>query len=213
MSSVARKPLLGGQYGTAAAEKKDRKASFEAGLQGNFAPKPGFDLSVFWKRCVVRPGFCMTILVSRGAGGDRRLALDPDGGRLGGAAAHRQFRLGRYRLDLFARPGRRRQRAMAGRGRCQCAAMAGRGPGGDLVAAARRYRVDRRITAIPAMRHCREWGVDSPRDVLFLQNQSVRPISAACSDLCRGAIMLKMKEWSHELRFHDHRHRRTGAAA
>ena len=73
-----------------------------------------------------------------GAGRDRGRAVGADGGRLGGAAAHRQFRLGRYHLDVLAWPRRRRQRAVAGRGRCtQCAAMAGRGAGGDLVAAAR----------------------------------------------------------------------------
>ena len=57
----------------------------------------------------------MTVLYLAGAGGDCRVAFGPDGGRLDGAAADRQFRLGRYDLDLFARPGRRRQRAVAAR--------------------------------------------------------------------------------------------------
>lgn len=48
-----------------------------------------------------------------GTGGDRAIALGPDGGGLGGAAAHRQFRLGRYHLDVLARVGGRRKRAVA----------------------------------------------------------------------------------------------------
>jgi len=61
-------------------------------LKGNFALKPGFDLSVFWKRWL-STGILHDNSVSRSAGGHRHSALDPDGGRLGGAAAHRQFRL------------------------------------------------------------------------------------------------------------------------
>ena len=96
--------------------------------------------------------------VSRGAGCHRAVAVGPDGGRLAGAAADRQFRLGRHHLDLFARPGRRRQRAVAGRGRrAERPAMAGRGAGRDLVAAARRayrdpHRGDRRRPALCGLR-------------------------------------------------------------
>ena len=49
--------------------------------------------------------------IPRGTGSDGGVARDPDGRGLGGTAAHRQFRLGRYHLDVFGRPGRRGQRA------------------------------------------------------------------------------------------------------
>src|SRR5882757_7899459 len=85
----------------------------------NLGPKPGFHSCVFCK-CWPFPGIIGILhdrFLSGSAGGDGRLALGPDGGRLPGAAANRQFRLRRYHLDVFARPGRRRRRAVAGRGR------------------------------------------------------------------------------------------------
>src|SRR6202012_3664526 len=76
--------------------------------------------------------------VPLGAAGDRAVAVRPDGLGLPGAAAHRQFRLGRHHLDVRGRAGRGGERAVADRGRrTQRAARTGRGAGCDLVVAAR----------------------------------------------------------------------------
>jgi len=87
-----------------------------------------------------------------------------------GAAAHRQFRLGGYDLDLFSRPGGRRSCAVAGRRNFpQRAAMAGGSAGGDLVAAARVHIAIRTAGIAADPRYAafaREWGVDSPRRVI-----------------------------------------------
>src|SRR6201986_912548 len=55
--------------------------------------------------------------VPLGAPRDRAVAVRTDGWRLGGAAAHRQFRLGRHHLDLRSRAGWRGKCAVADRGR------------------------------------------------------------------------------------------------
>src|SRR5450631_3984032 len=121
------------------AEKKDQ-IRLDSGVETEPVAETGLGLVRIFADTVLLPlisGILDDRFVPGGAGRDRLGALDPDGHRMGGATAHRQFRLGRYHLDLCGGTGRCRQRAVAGRGRCaESAAMAGRGPGGGLVAAA-----------------------------------------------------------------------------
>ena len=129
-------------------------------------------------------GFCMTFLYLEGAGGDRAGAVGADGGRLGGAAADRQFRLGRYHLDVFARPGRRRQRAVAGAGAAPNArqwlvaalvAIWAVRLGIHIATRTREITDDPRYAAF-----AKEWGADAPRKMFFfLQKQALGAIPLA----------------------------------
>src|ERR1700754_4043257 len=101
MCHPLRKAARGRQYGTAGERKKIERPDRGKDC-GNFPLKPALVCGVFWT------GYLSTRLfgilhdgsVSLGVGGDRRFALDPDGRRLGGAAANWQFRMGRHHLDL-----------------------------------------------------------------------------------------------------------------
>ena len=83
--------------------------SGEAGISGrrwwNLVLKPGSDLNVFWNVSMSN-GIFHDGHVSGSAGRHRGGDFRPDGERVGGAAANRQFRLGRHHLDRFARPDR-----------------------------------------------------------------------------------------------------------
>ena len=136
----------------------------------------------------------MTFLYLVALAGDGGVAFGPDGGGLGGAAADRQFRLGRYHLDLFGRACRRGRRAVAGRrrtrrtrgngwsrrwsrsGRCGSAAHVAHPQRG-------RSRDDPRYAAF-----AEEWGADAPRRMfMFLQNQALGLGPAGIRDLRRRA--------------------------
>ena len=163
------------------AGEKSREASISGRPEWNLVLKPGFDLQRILETRDVQPGFCMTASVSRGAGGHRRIALGSDGGRLGGAAAHRQFRLGRHHLDFSV--------GLVGAGSALWP-VAGAAPNARqwLVAA---------LVAIWSLRlgthiairtagitddpryaaFASEWGVNAPRRMfIFLQNQGLGSI-------------------------------------
>ena len=116
-----------------------------------------------------------------GAGGDRAVALGPDGGRLGRAATHRQFRLGRYDLDFFGRPRRRGQRALAVQNGAPNArqwlvaalvAIWSLRLGVHIAVRTAAISDDPRYAAF-----AQEWGARAPRRMfLFLQNQALGSI-------------------------------------
>jgi steroid 5-alpha reductase family enzyme len=129
--------------------------------------KPGLDLNVF-SGCLAREaisGILYGRWVSRSAGRDRAVAVGPDGGRLDGAAAHRQFRLGRYHLDLLAWAGsapNARQWLVAA-----LVAIWSIRLGAHIAVRTSAISDDPRYAAF-----AKEWGVDSPRKMfIFLQNQ------------------------------------------
>ena len=72
------------------AGEKSWEAAISRRRWWNLFLKPGFDINVFWNVSMSNPGF-YDGLIDRGARGHRCLAFGADGGRLGGAAADRQF--------------------------------------------------------------------------------------------------------------------------
>ena len=159
----------------------------------------------------------MAVLYFQALAAIAAVALGPDGGRLGGAAADRQFRLGRYHLDFCGRPGRRRERIVAGRGRgAECAAMAGGGAGGDLVAAARDpyrdpHRRDHRRPALCRLRQGMGRQFAAP-DVRLPAEPGAGIDPAGVCDFCRGALSRRRVAASGLSRRADPagRHRRRG---
>ena len=170
-------------YGTAVAGKKRGLGRSCDHLGRNQMPQLRV---VNWPDCNYAPGPRIPYdhRVPLGAAGDRAVAVRPDGICLGGAAAHRQFRLGRHDLDLCGRAGRRGQRAVADRGRgAERTAMAGRSAGCDLVAAAGLHIADRTAHIMDDPRYAafaKAWGLNAPwRMFIFLQNQALGSIPLA----------------------------------
>src|SRR5215212_9318126 len=87
-------------WGTNMAQRAGEK-SWEAAISGrrwwNLFPKPGFDISVFCNVSMSNRDFSCRPYILRRLG-HCSVVFGPDGARLGGAAADRQFRLGRYNL-------------------------------------------------------------------------------------------------------------------
>ena len=175
MSSVARSRFEH-QYGTAGRKKSQlRPIGPETGTS---AVKPGLDLSVFHE-CLPPEafnGFSHDGSVSRSARPASRSLVDPDGSRLDGAAAHRQFRLGRspsgrFRSGLIGAGGAlwpiAARAELRGNGWSRPWSRSGRCAGAHRPA----YRWYHRRSALRGFRP--EWGSNAPRRMfVFLQNQA-----------------------------------------